>query len=161
MIRTVSGCPFCGDGVVAFDDRLEIIFNPDSGKDTPCDHLSFFWVSLPGASDWYWGRLWERGRGLRHLDTDDLLIGLVFDLTLDSLVPEDRPDVSHLVVGATAGMREDKSAGTGEIWVYPPEGSPELVLFDAYAVYAYDAAVFVAAMHEKARIIKIEASRGK
>ena len=158
MIRTVAACPYCRDGVVALDDRLlEVVFNPDSVTNTPCSHLSFFWVSLSGPRDWDWGRFWEHGRGLSQL-ADDLLTNLVVEITLD-MVPEERPHVSHLVDGATAGPREAKRPGTGEFWVYPPGGSPESIVFDGYGVYAHDAAALVAAMHEKVRKIWIEVDR--
>jgi hypothetical protein len=43
MFRTIARCPVCSDGVVAVSDHLEIVFDPDSPKDAPCDHLCFFW----------------------------------------------------------------------------------------------------------------------
>src|SRR5262245_52616311 len=99
MIRIFARCPFCADGAVAFDDRLEIVFNPDTGRNTPCDHLAFFWVALSGASNWYWERFWGREQGLGEIKTPDLLTELVTDLTCDLLVPEYQPRVAYQVAG--------------------------------------------------------------
>jgi hypothetical protein len=130
VIRTVAGCPFCADGVVAFDDRLEIVFNPDSLNATPCDHLCFFWVSLPGPTSWYWGRFWEREQGLGQFNTKDVLTDMVFALTADDLHSDYVPRVPHIVVGGVGWEREEKEPSTGMFWVYPPADSPQFVEFD-------------------------------
>src|SRR5262245_5304198 len=154
MIRTIASCPFCPDGVVALDDRLEIVLNPDSARPI-CKHLGLFWVNLSGGQNWNWPRDWERGQGMGQMKTNDVRTELIVDLTLDMALPEDLPHASYVVVGATAGAQEDRKPGSGEFWVYPPGSSPELVLFDGCAIYAYDAAALVAAVHEKVRMIRL------
>ena len=150
MIRTFALCPFCAEGAVAFDDHLEIVFNPDSTKHIACDHLAFFWVCLSGESNWNWGRFWGREQGLGETDSRDLLTELVTELTCDLLLPEYQPRAAYQVAGT---ILEDFGEET-EFLVYPPAASPEFVIFDARAVYAYDAAALVADMNDKVRMIR-------
>ena len=150
MIRTFARCPFCAEGAVAFDDHLEIVFNPDSTKHIACDHLAFLWVALSSERNWDWGRWWGREQGLGEIKTPDLLTELVTDLSCDLLVPECQPRVAYQV----AGTIEDSGGETWQFWVYPPAASPEFVIFDARAVYAYDAAALVAAMNDTVTMIK-------
>lgn len=157
MTRIVASCPFCTNGVVSFDECLEIVFNPDSTIRTPCEHLSFFWVSLSGPGNWNWDCWWERGQGLSPMKTNDLVTGLIVDLTFQGLTRDDLPEAACVVIGGTAHEREDKVPGAGAFWLCSPAGSPMAVGFDGYAVYAYDADAFVAAVHAKARAIRMRA----
>jgi hypothetical protein len=42
MIRRLAQCPYCHHCEIALDDRPELVFNPESDRQTPCTHLA--WV---------------------------------------------------------------------------------------------------------------------
>jgi hypothetical protein len=44
VIKRIASCPYCGQGVVAYDcDAMELTFNPDNAWQQACPHL--LWVS--------------------------------------------------------------------------------------------------------------------
>jgi hypothetical protein len=42
MIRKLAQCPYCQSCEVALDDHPELVFNPESERQSPCPHLA--WV---------------------------------------------------------------------------------------------------------------------
>jgi hypothetical protein len=40
VIKHIASCPYCAKGEIAFEcDSLELVLNPDAGRQEPCEHL--------------------------------------------------------------------------------------------------------------------------
>jgi hypothetical protein len=162
MIVYFSHCPYCNRGHIGVDcDRPALIFNPDSHDARPCPHLACLHGALqvmPANKDSYapvpsrsgeW--LWLRERiplgALPDQEVYPDLLNYLLDIALDELPhPCLMPPRPFRIVGGTAGQRDARRPGSGEVLVSARGGEPLVGTLDAWAYYAPDPLRFVDAL---------------
>lgn len=144
MIREVSRCPYCSSSVAIDCQHRSILFDPDRPSGVPCPHLVCYWVCLSfcgrGGKKLTKSSIWEVGRGAHDVDVlkstkDAGLTHYLLDYGFGTLPKELRPHGRHRLVGASAGQREEKKAGSGEFAI-KLKGRLLQALLDGWAIFA-------------------------
>jgi hypothetical protein len=167
MIRIVSRCPYCSDGVIALDDDIpDVVFNPDRVGGVSCPHLALASIRLAAyaptrrrvrpagptprgrlvarRSGWW---IWAHGRGLHRRGFDRQLDILMEKL--DSFARDGEPfdvspfEIRYRAVGGSWREREERSCASGHFLLPRPGETPLNAFLNGWGIYGPNPAAFV------------------